>query len=385
MSNTISENMGTNNKGGEVMMMNTKMMMGTRYQVKTDKPNKLIYISFDDIDDTTINYPPAKEKEDDNATLSISNEEDTNCNNLNTEDTLDISTIQQSIPDSVLQYERQMRKIKAADRASKTNVNPEDHLHIIYRDDDIVVTNKPSGILCVPGVNKNRSLLDLVFEINNNGDEDGVERRSEDKLAKDSMIVHRLDMDTSGIVIFATTREAMSELHKAFRERTGTKKTYEALLVGWFDINKWIESQDDDNDTNKVMEEKGSDTANLGGGEINLPLQRDHRHPPFMRVSTPGSESEAQLAVKDLNSAGYKKLMAKKPKASTTQFKVLSLEHWRGHPVTRVELTPITGRQVFVFIYHVHSSVQYEVSVILILYLAFICFHLIVFTKHMYL
>ena len=107
-------------------------MMDTRYQVKTDKPNKLIHISFDELDDTTINYPPAKEKEDDNATQHISNEEDTNCND---EDTLDISTIQQSIPDSVLQYERQMRKIRAADRASKTNVNPEDHLHITYQDD----------------------------------------------------------------------------------------------------------------------------------------------------------------------------------------------------------------------------------------------------------
>jgi len=319
------------------MMMNTKMMMGARYQVKTDKPNKLIYISFDELDDTTINYPPAKEKEDDCSPTTKLNEEDASCND--TEDTLDISTIQQSIPDSVLQYERQMRKIRAADRASKTNVNPEDHLHIIHKDDHIVVTNKPSGILCVPGVNKNRSLLDLVFEMNN-GDE-GEERSSEDKLAKDSMIVHRLDMDTSGIVIFARTRDAMSELHKAFRERTGTKKKYEALLVGRLDINKWIESQDDDH-TNKVI----SDTTNLGGGEINLPLQRDHRHPPFMRVSTPESESEAQLAVKDLNSAGYKKLMAKKPKASTTQFRVLSHEHWRGHPVTRVELTPITGRKV---------------------------------------
>ena len=342
MSSTISESISTNTKGGEVMMMDTKMMMGTRYQVKTDKPNKLIHISFDELDDTTINYPPAKEKEDVNATQNISNEEDTtSCNDI---DTLDISTIQQSIPDSVLQYERQMRKIRAADRASKTNVNFEDHLHMIHKDNDIVVTNKPSGILCVPGVNKNRSLLDLVFEVNN-GDEDDVERSSEDKLAKDSMIVHRLDMDISGIVIFARTREAMSELHKAFRERTGTKKTYEALLVGWLDINKWIESQDDDN-TNKVIEEKGarSDATNLGGGEINLPLQRDHRHPPFMRVSTPESKSEAQLAVKDLNSAGYKKLMAKKPKASTTQFRILSHEHWRGHPVTRVELTPITGR-----------------------------------------
>ena len=46
-----------------------------------------------------------------------------------------------SIPESVLQYQRQMRKIQAADRALKTNVNIEDHLHTVYSDDDIVVTN----------------------------------------------------------------------------------------------------------------------------------------------------------------------------------------------------------------------------------------------------
>jgi len=73
-------------------------------------------------------------------------------------------------------------------------------------------------------------------------------------------------------------------------------------------------------------------------------LQRDHKHPPFMRVSTPESEAEAQQAVTDLNHAGYSKLMAKKPKPSTTQFRILSHEKWMGYPVTRVALTPITGR-----------------------------------------
>jgi 23S rRNA-/tRNA-specific pseudouridylate synthase len=63
-----------------------------------------------------------------------------------------------------------------------------------------------------------------------------------------------------------------------------------------------------------------------------------------MRVSTPKSEAAARQAVQDLNHAGYKKLMAKKPKASTTQFRILSHEKWNGYPVTRVELIPITGR-----------------------------------------
>jgi 23S rRNA-/tRNA-specific pseudouridylate synthase len=63
-----------------------------------------------------------------------------------------------------------------------------------------------------------------------------------------------------------------------------------------------------------------------------------------MRVSTLESEAEAQQAVLDLNNAGYAKLMAKRPKPSTTQFHILSHELWMGHPVTRVQLLPITGR-----------------------------------------
>jgi len=165
---------------------------------------------------------------------------------------------------------------------------------------------------------------------------------------------------------------AMSKLHKSFRERTGTKKVYEALLLGWLDIDKWIDSaEEDDNDddgqaveignnkhsmlSNDITTESNNNNNNntstpnnLGAGEINLPLQRDHRHPPFMRVSTPESESEALRAVLDLNHAGYKKLMAKNPKPSTTRFRILSHERWgrgrRKHDVTRVELTPVTGR-----------------------------------------
>ena len=154
------------------------------------------------------------------------------------------------------------------------------------------------------------------------------------------------DACIGGIVIFARTRIAMSELHASFRERTGTKKVYEALLVGTLDINRWIDCANDvdGNEEEESMSCKDITTTTLGGGEINLPLQRDHVHPPFMRVSTTESESEAQLAVQDLNSAGYKKLMAKKPKASTTQFRILSHEQYCGHPCTRVELTPITGR-----------------------------------------
>ena len=180
-----------------------KLMGATRYQVKKDgtSNNKWIRISFDDIDDTTKNYPKAKQKLDRQSNLSSQKKLDAPTDSK--------STTIQTIPDSVLKWERQMRKIKAADRASKTNVNIQDHLHTIYQDENIVVTNKPSGILCVPGVNKNRSLLDLVYEVYGDGccgEDDGTNENDDERsktstvippLQRDSMIVHRLDMDTS--------------------------------------------------------------------------------------------------------------------------------------------------------------------------------------------
>ena len=340
--------------------------MGTRYKIASmmnDQYHKWVRISFDALDDTTSAQHSQKRQKNGQqpprTQQSISSErksEDGDSTN---------------IPASVLQYERQLRKTRAADRASKTNVNVKDHLKTIYSDDHIVVTNKPSGILCVPGVNKNKSLLDLVHEVYGSANETYENSApAESSFPRDSMIVHRLDMDTSGIVIFARNRLAMSNLHKSFRERTGTKKVYEALLVGWLDTNVWIKSADGKGDyrndvksvgkkedKNKQSEDAVSidDVESLGGGEIHLPLQRDHRHPPFMRVSTPESEAEARQAVNDLNHNGYKKLIAKKPKPSTTQFRILSYEKWHGHPVTRVELIPITGR--WVYLYLLRSSI----------------------------
>mmetsp|Transcript_21999 Transcript_21999/g.45238 ORF Transcript_21999/g.45238 Transcript_21999/m.45238 type:complete len:478 (-) Transcript_21999:2228-3661(-) len=328
-------------------------IMRTKYHItpSTADNKKWINISFSDDDDTTgMNHSKKISKNKNNTSIAC----------VDNESNATSYEPRSKVPESVLQYERQLRKIQAADRASKTNVTVHDHLETVYVDEHVVVTNKPSGILCVPGINHYKSLVDLVYEvygrkkrestIKNMQNESSKERKeksslllpsSDEPLQRDSMIVHRLDMDTSGIVVFARTRLAMSNLHKTFRERSRTTKIYEALLVGWFDIGKWCSSLDNDdtNATNCISEES------FGGGEINLPLQRDHRHPPFMRVSTPESEAEARVAVRDLNHAGWKKLVAKRPKPSITHFRIISYEEWMGkHPVTRIELTPITGR-----------------------------------------
>lgn len=357
----------------------------TRYYITTTRNSncikslpegkqKWIKIAFDPQFDTTIthhnralsNQRIAKQQQSATTTTSSKYETNNNRNNEHSEET---------IPPSVFQYQRQLRKIQAADRASKTNVTISQHLHTIYTDEHIVVTNKPSGILCVPGVNNNKSLLDLVFDVYGASEEQLLEaakaaeeeqkrREGETKaqtrkrkqrernntdakpdfsvMTRDNMIVHRLDMDTSGIVIFARNRHCMSSLHEAFRQKdTGsTKKVYEALLVGWLDIDCWVDVATSPSSSSLEGDEEDEDTKYLGGGEINLPLQRDHKHPPFMRVSTPHSEAEAHQAVADLNHNGYKKLIAKRPKKSVTQFRVVRKELWMGHEVTRVELYP---------------------------------------------
>jgi 23S rRNA-/tRNA-specific pseudouridylate synthase len=212
------------------------------------------------------------------------------------------------IPESVLQYERQRRKVQANQR-SLTPLTIAEHLKIVYEDDDLIVTNKPSGILCVPGLYNKPNLLDLVCQ-----------HCELPKETASSHIVHRLDMDTSGLVLFAKTLTSLKTLQAAFRDRQ-VDKEYHALVCGHVP-HEW-----------KM-------------GHIQLPLQRDHQHPPFMRIATPRSEVAAAQAVQDLQTHGFKKLVKKRPKPSHTEFRVLQREFLLHEylPVTRVSLIPHTGR-----------------------------------------
>ncbi len=93
---------------------------------------------------------------------------------------------------------------------------PKAPIHILYADDDILVVNKPSGLLTVPG--KADTHKDCL----------------ESRLLKDyptARIVHRLDMDTSGLVILAMNAKAHRHLGLQF-ERRHISKTYQALVYG---------------------------------------------------------------------------------------------------------------------------------------------------------
>ena len=92
---------------------------------------------------------------------------------------------------------------------------------IIYEDDSIVVVEKPSGMPSVPGLD-GRISLEEHLSLN-----DDPERNSVSSLV---LAVHRLDMDTSGVMVFAKTEKAAAALRQQFAEHT-VRKTYMARVT----------------------------------------------------------------------------------------------------------------------------------------------------------
>lgn len=155
----------------------------------------------------------------------------------------------------------------------KTNDVP----RIVYEDDTIIVVDKPAGMLSVPG----KAVADGDVALNGNAayaDNDvalNVEEYVRQYLTKNSQLpkaVHRLDMDTSGLLVLALTDEAYIELQRQFASRE-VKKRYEAVLDGKPSVlcgapgSKWLSVSHDG------ME-----------GRISLPLIADIMDRPRQRV-----------------------------------------------------------------------------------------------------
>ena len=92
-------------------------------------------------------------------------------------------------------------------------------MEILYRDEDIVVVDKPSGLLSIPG--RGPEKIDSVSH--------RIRQMFPDCLAQPS--VHRLDMDTSGLLVLALTAASHRHLSLQFQNRE-TDKHYLALLEG---------------------------------------------------------------------------------------------------------------------------------------------------------
>lgn len=127
-----------------------------------------------------------------------------------------------------------------------TNIHKNTELETVFEDEWLLVVNKPAGMLSVPGKAKD---IDSVYHLLKNKYPE----------ATGPMIVHRLDMATSGLLLVAKTKEVHQHLQAQFKNRT-VKKRYVALLDG------------------KVMQNKKD-------GKIELPMCPNHYDRPRQMVS----------------------------------------------------------------------------------------------------
>lgn len=148
-------------------------------------------------------------------------------------------------------------------------------IEVFYSDAALLVVNKPAGMLAVPGRGADK--------------QDCLSLRIQQELP-DALIVHRLDMSTSGLMVFARGAEMQSRLSRMFRERK-VDKHYSALIAGR--INPPI-------------------------GEIALPLGADWPNRPRQKVDTETG------------------------KPSLTRYRLLDYD--AAADLSRVELEPVTGR-----------------------------------------
>ena len=97
-------------------------------------------------------------------------------------------------------------------------------LNVLYEDENIIAIDKPSGIVMHPGVNNESGTLanGLVYHFESLSNVNGFDRQG---------IVHRLDADTSGIVLIAKTNDSHKWLAEQFKNRT-IKKVYYAITWG---------------------------------------------------------------------------------------------------------------------------------------------------------
>lgn len=142
---------------------------------------------------------------------------------------------------------------------------------ILHLDNDIIVINKPPGLLSVPG----RYLKDSAVS------------RLQERYGE-TLVIHRLDQDTSGILVFARDKAALNGVQRQFEAQT-TRKVYEAMVLGEV-------------------------AANLGC--INLPIIVDWPNRPLQKIS----HTEGRYAL--------------------TRWQKMSIEDGN----TRVALYPKTGR-----------------------------------------
>ena len=139
----------------------------------------------------------------------------------------------------------------------ETDIKPQDiPLDIIYEDDDVMVINKPSGLVVHPGNgNKENTLVNALVNHSNKLSKINGEFRPG--------IVHRIDKDTSGLLLVAKTDEAHISLSNQLKEKN-INRVYIALVKG---------------------------VINHDTGEIDAPIGRDEKDRKKMTVTSKNSKN----------------------------------------------------------------------------------------------
>jgi len=162
---------------------------------------------------------------------------------------------------------RRSYRVREGDRltwesTSKPPLDPRPlDLTILYEDDHVILVDKPPGLVVHPGAGTTATTLVEALLVDR-------ELPASDDPTRPG-IVHRLDKETSGVILVAKTSEALSGLQAQFAART-TSKTYIALVEGI------------------VAEEEGW---------IDAPLGRDPRMPSRMAVQPAGREAQTGFSV----------------------------------------------------------------------------------------
>ncbi|MEZ9330591.1 RNA pseudouridine synthase [Vibrio breoganii] len=106
-------------------------------------------------------------------------------------------------------------------------------LEILYQDDDILLINKPSGLLSLSG--KNPLNWDSVhYRLVNGQDATSVEKATPSFV--NAKLPHRLDLGTSGVMVVGLNPAASKSLNQQFQART-VQKRYLAMLDGWVEAD----------------------------------------------------------------------------------------------------------------------------------------------------
>ena len=114
------------------------------------------------------------------------------------------------------------------------------NIKILYEDKDIIAIDKPSGIsVHADGRSKEKTISDWFVKKYPKAKNVGESIFSDGKEIKKPGIVHRLDKETSGVLLLAKNQKAFEFLKNQFKDRE-IKKTYNAIVSGWFKDDRGV-------------------------------------------------------------------------------------------------------------------------------------------------